>query len=110
MCLAIVDGKVTLTYHYLLGKSPHLRALTPVLSMVAVDLMVEFEHFMKNLDPWMQHPGSIHEARQDAWFKALEVIVDFRLPICRPGVQRGIPKGNGRCWTVPCAFFITRLC
>jgi hypothetical protein len=113
MCRAI-DNSRALTGYVALGKSLHLRAPTPVLSMVAVDLMCKIEEFIENLDAWKcinndsAQPNTAEKSLRSAWFKVLEIIVCLRLPVyVDPGdLNHG---SNGRYWTAPCASPLTWL-
>jgi hypothetical protein len=102
MCRAIVANPALLTGYVALSKSLHLRAPTPVLSMVAVDLMRKIEEFIGKMDARKISPNYADKMTQKAWFKVLEIIVHFRLPVyVGPKNERYLLPSNGRCWTVP---------
>jgi hypothetical protein len=106
-------GKRALAFPAALGKSLHLRPHTPVLSMVAVDLMRKLERLFKTLNEWdtLGHGKSKKDEEilgskelagtlRKVWFQALEVIVCLRLPVHEDSCHLG---GNGRCWTASSA-------
>jgi hypothetical protein len=102
MCRAIVADSALLTVRVALGKSLYLRAPTPMLSMVAVDLMRKIEKFIGNMNAWKTPPTDADKMAQGAWFKVLGVIVYFQLPVhVNATVKNGVPGGNGRRWAVP---------
>jgi hypothetical protein len=85
MCLDIVDEK-TPSGRDVLGKPLHLRASTPVLSMVAVDLVFEIEWFIKTLRMWDIYNdggrgGKVATTLREVWAKVVEIIEYFRLPV-----------------------------
>jgi hypothetical protein len=102
MCRAIVADSALLTGGVALCKSLYLRAPTPMLSMVAVDLMRKIEMFIAGLGEWKAQLTDADKVAQGAWFKVLGVIVYFQLPVyVDPNIKHGVLGGNGRCWAVP---------
>jgi hypothetical protein len=81
-----------------------------VLTIVAVELMLEIEEFITTLGTCGQSAGNERSngnkaALRDIWFGALGVIVCLRLPVHEGSCHIG---GNGGCWTVSRASLLTQ--
>jgi hypothetical protein len=101
-----VSSRGDLPVDELLGESFDLRAPAPVLSMVAVDFMIEIDTFFEKVktacDGLSRHEkGKLKEV----WFKALAIISYFKLPLHKDSY---CAESNGRCRAVSCASLLTQ--
>jgi hypothetical protein len=78
----------------------HMRALTPVLNMVAIDLMLKIETFIGKLDVGVGGLTNAQKAHREFLLDALRPIVYFQFSVrVAPNLGCGIVGGNGRCRT-----------
>jgi hypothetical protein len=109
-CEDIADNPALLTGYIVLGESLHPRAPTPVLSMVAVDLMLGIERLCEKLVPPSGATAEDTRKLYQAWCEMFKPIVYFRLAAHVGPNSKNFSPSNDSCWTVFCAPLLTRLC